>query len=108
MKLTTRALKSINKHGGVDNYLLRTKPDLLGIEGMRLRILVREQLDVKRTEDEALAQAEAKIQLEKEMKEAKQKRRAKVAHARKSREAKLNISEGIFGSGSTPPRVDAS
>ncbi|KAG1872916.1 hypothetical protein DFJ58DRAFT_676867 [Suillus subalutaceus] len=108
VKLTTRALKSINKHGGVDNYLLRTKPDLLGIEGMRLRILVREQLDVKRVEEEALAQAEAKIQLEKEMKEAKQRRRAKVAHAQKSKEARLNISQGIFGSGPTPPRVDVS
>jgi large subunit ribosomal protein L28 len=75
---------------------------------MRLRILVREQLDIKRAEDEALAQAEAKIQLEKEMKEAKQKRRAKVAHSRKSREATLNIAGGIFGSGSTPPRVNAS
>ncbi|KAJ8597750.1 hypothetical protein M405DRAFT_723822, partial [Rhizopogon salebrosus TDB-379] len=33
VKLTTRALKTINKHGSIDNYLLRTKPDLLGIEG---------------------------------------------------------------------------
>ncbi|KAG2347251.1 hypothetical protein BDR05DRAFT_906039 [Suillus weaverae] len=110
VKLTTRALKSINKHGGVDNYLLRTKPDLLGIEGMRLRILVREQLDIKRAEDEALAQAEAKIQLEKEMKEEKQRRRAKVAQARKSREARQSVAGGIFGSvgSSAPPRVNAS
>ncbi|KAG1770121.1 hypothetical protein EV702DRAFT_1249781 [Suillus placidus] len=43
VKLAARALKSIDKHGGVDNYLLRTKPDLLGIEGMRLRILVCER-----------------------------------------------------------------
>ncbi|KAG2133698.1 hypothetical protein DEU56DRAFT_913818 [Suillus clintonianus] len=102
VKLTTRALKTINKHGGVDNYLLRTKPDLLGIEGMRLRILVREKLDVKRVEDEAAAAAqaeeEARIQLVKEMKEEKQRRRAKVAHARKSREVRQNITSGIFGS----------
>ncbi|KAG1769844.1 hypothetical protein EDD22DRAFT_977429 [Suillus occidentalis] len=109
VKLTTRALKSINKHGGVDNYLLRTKPDLLGMEGMRLRILVREKLDVKRAEDEALAQAEAKVQLKKEMKEEKQKRRAKVAIVRKSRELGRNVTEGIFGSvGSSAQRVNAS
>ncbi|KAG2095714.1 uncharacterized protein F5147DRAFT_717951 [Suillus discolor] len=108
VKLTTRALKSINKHGGVDNYLLRTKPDLLGMEGMRLRILVRERLDVKRAEDEALAQAQAKIQLEKEMKEAKQKRRAQAVHARKTREVRQNITGGIFGSVGSSTHLNAS
>lgn len=108
VKLTTRALKSINKHGGVDNYLLRTKPDLLGMEGMRLRILVRERLDVKRAEDEALAQAQAKIQLEKEMKEVKQKRRAQAAHARKTREVRQNITGGIFGSVGSSTHLNAS
>jgi large subunit ribosomal protein L28 len=79
------------------------------MEGMRLRILVREKLDVKRVEDEALAQAEAKIQLKKEMKEAKQKRRANVAHARKSREVGQSVTEGIFGSvGSSAHQVNAS
>jgi large subunit ribosomal protein L28 len=29
--------------GGVDNYLLKTKPELLGYEGMRLRVMVRER-----------------------------------------------------------------
>ncbi|KAI0044847.1 mitochondrial 50S ribosomal protein L28-like protein, partial [Auriscalpium vulgare] len=42
VKLTTRALKTIKKYGGLDQYLLQTKTDLLGWEGMRLRILVRE------------------------------------------------------------------
>lgn len=79
------------------------------MEGMRLRILVREKLDVKRAEDEALAQAEAEVQLKKEMKEAKQKRRAKVAIVRKSREPGRNVIEGIFGSvGSSAQRVNAS
>ena len=31
------------QHGGLDNYLLKTKPELLGWEGMRLRVLVRER-----------------------------------------------------------------
>ncbi|KAH8107808.1 hypothetical protein BXZ70DRAFT_13224 [Cristinia sonorae] len=43
VKLTTRALKTIKKHGGIDNYVLKTKPELLGWEGMRIRVLVREQ-----------------------------------------------------------------
>ena len=29
--------------GGVDNYLLNTRTDLLGHEGMKLRIMVRER-----------------------------------------------------------------
>jgi large subunit ribosomal protein L28 len=67
LKLTTRALKTIKKvcfnvcfftrrfltgsipvqYGGLDNYLLSTKTDLLGQEGMRLRVLVREQRNLK-------------------------------------------------------------
>ena len=31
------------QHGGIDKYLLKTKPELLGWEGMRLRVLVREK-----------------------------------------------------------------
>jgi len=42
VKLTTRALKSIRKCGGLDQYVLNTRSDLLGWEGMRLRIAVRE------------------------------------------------------------------
>lgn len=55
VKVTTRALKTIKKHGGLDQYLLKTKPELLGYEGMRLRISVREALQT-----EADAHAEAK------------------------------------------------
>jgi len=67
LKLTTRALKTIKKvslnvhfftqrfltgpvrlqYGGLDSYLLNTKTDLLGQEGMRLRVLVRERLNLK-------------------------------------------------------------
>ena len=31
------------QYGGLDNYLLKTKPDLLGWEGMRLRTMVRDK-----------------------------------------------------------------
>ncbi|ETW77601.1 hypothetical protein HETIRDRAFT_27146, partial [Heterobasidion irregulare TC 32-1] len=42
VKLTARALKTVNKYGGIDEYVLNTRPDLLGWEGMRIRVLVRE------------------------------------------------------------------
>lgn len=29
--------------GGLDNYLLKTKTDSLGYEGMRLRVMIRER-----------------------------------------------------------------
>ena len=31
------------QNGGLDNYLLKTKPELLGWEGMRLRLMVRDK-----------------------------------------------------------------
>jgi len=43
VKLTTRALKTVKKHGGIDNYVLKMSPDLLGWEGMRIRVMVRER-----------------------------------------------------------------
>ncbi|KAI9450091.1 hypothetical protein BJY52DRAFT_1126140 [Lactarius psammicola] len=42
VKLSMRALKTIRKYGGIDKYVLNTKADLLGWEGMRLRVAVRE------------------------------------------------------------------
>jgi len=51
LKLTTRALRTIKKYGGLDSYLLNTKTDLLGQEGMRLRTLVREQRNLKALEN---------------------------------------------------------
>ncbi|KAN0133023.1 hypothetical protein V8E53_009053 [Lactarius tabidus] len=42
VKLSMRALKTIRKYGGLDKYVLKTKADLLGWEGMRLRVAVRE------------------------------------------------------------------
>ncbi|KAF8802043.1 hypothetical protein BYT27DRAFT_7226613 [Phlegmacium glaucopus] len=42
VKLTTRALKTIKKKGGIDNYLKTSSPEILGHEGMRLRSVLRE------------------------------------------------------------------
>ncbi|EMD36752.1 hypothetical protein CERSUDRAFT_114661 [Gelatoporia subvermispora B] len=46
VKVSTRALRTIKKHGGIDQYVLKTKPDLLGPEGMRIRLMVKEKLVV--------------------------------------------------------------
>ncbi|KAG6831942.1 hypothetical protein H0H92_006543 [Tricholoma furcatifolium] len=42
VKVTTRALKTIKKHGGLDNYLENASAKVLGHEGMRLRLQIRE------------------------------------------------------------------
>ncbi|KAJ7491209.1 hypothetical protein FB451DRAFT_1080109 [Mycena latifolia] len=42
VKVTTSALKTIKKKGGIDNYVLQTKADLLGWKGMQIRLMVRE------------------------------------------------------------------
>ncbi|KIJ40372.1 hypothetical protein M422DRAFT_60565 [Sphaerobolus stellatus SS14] len=41
--VTARALRCVDKMGGLDNYLLNTRTDLLGYEGLKLRVMVREQ-----------------------------------------------------------------
>ncbi|KAF8909726.1 hypothetical protein CPB84DRAFT_1765308 [Gymnopilus junonius] len=43
LKITTRALRTIKKKGGLDNYLKKTSPELLGYAGMKLRQNVRSQ-----------------------------------------------------------------
>ncbi|KAJ6546952.1 hypothetical protein B0H19DRAFT_1163179 [Mycena capillaripes] len=42
VKVTTAALKTIKKKGGVDNYVMQTSADLLGWKGMQLRVTLRE------------------------------------------------------------------
>jgi large subunit ribosomal protein L28 len=37
MRITTRALRSVQKHGGIDAYLLATADDRLAPEGLRLK-----------------------------------------------------------------------
>ncbi|KAF8477717.1 mitochondrial 50S ribosomal protein L28-like protein [Russula ochroleuca] len=53
VKLSTRALKTIRKCGGIDQYVLGTKSDLLGWEGMRLRVAVREAQERRASEASA-------------------------------------------------------
>ncbi|KAF8607324.1 hypothetical protein BDV93DRAFT_307314 [Ceratobasidium sp. AG-I] len=43
LKVTTRALRTIDKHGGLDGYLLGVNNLHLGEEGMRLRMLVKQK-----------------------------------------------------------------
>ena len=40
LKVTTRVLRTIDKHGGLDQYLLGMKDTTLGTEGLRLRLAV--------------------------------------------------------------------
>ena len=126
IKVTTRALKTIRKvrptgsftrgqlnlrkcqHGGLDHYLLKTKPELLGYEGMRLRILVREalqaeadaQVEAKRIEEET-ARIEKKKQLAKEeaARLAKQKelQTLRKMQLKKERRRSESLAAGILG-----------
>ncbi|CCM04484.1 uncharacterized protein FIBRA_06664 [Fibroporia radiculosa] len=58
VKVSTRALKTIKKYGGIDQYVLKTKAELLGWEGMRIRVMVREQLETNaRAAENTVAQA---------------------------------------------------
>ncbi|TEB37107.1 50S ribosomal protein L24 [Coprinellus micaceus] len=50
VKVTTRALRTIKKYGGVDNYLTKTKAYKLSHEGMKLRLRVK---DAAREQQEA-------------------------------------------------------
>ncbi|KAL0570018.1 hypothetical protein V5O48_011937 [Marasmius crinis-equi] len=80
VKLTTRALKSIKKHNGIDNYLLNTRHEMLGWEGLRLRVLVRDAMEnpppPKGETPEAKAVREEKEELT--------RRKAKATQARAS------------------------
>ncbi|KIM82754.1 hypothetical protein PILCRDRAFT_820050 [Piloderma croceum F 1598] len=53
LKVTTRALRCIKKAGGLDNYVMKTNSKLLGMEGMRLRILVRSRLEEAQLKEKA-------------------------------------------------------
>ncbi|KAJ8489026.1 hypothetical protein ONZ45_g13722 [Pleurotus djamor] len=57
LKMTTRALKTIKKYGGLDNYVLNTRADLLAWEGMRVRLLVQQRLAEKRLEGRQTVEA---------------------------------------------------
>ncbi|KAF8073692.1 ribosomal L28 family-domain-containing protein [Lyophyllum atratum] len=42
VKLTTRALRTIKKHGGLDNYVEKSSSKILGWAGMKIRLKLRE------------------------------------------------------------------
>ncbi|KAG6837628.1 hypothetical protein H0H93_006149 [Arthromyces matolae] len=42
VKVTTRALRTIKKYGGLDNYVEKSPAKLLGQEGIRLRLQIRD------------------------------------------------------------------
>jgi len=50
VKVTTRAMRTIAKYGGLDNYVLKTKAAKLGPEGLRIRSLVRTRLEEQERE----------------------------------------------------------
>jgi large subunit ribosomal protein L28 len=98
--------------GGLDNYLMKTKSNLLGMEGMRLRVLVRSRLHeeahiaeevaevqrAKEKEERRVAFQQKQVETGKERQERKlAKRREKQAASRMTQ----NLEEGILGS---PPR----
>ncbi|ESK86322.1 50s ribosomal protein l24 [Moniliophthora roreri MCA 2997] len=64
VKVTTRALRTVKKHSGIDNYLLQTRHDLLGFEGLRLRTIVREALANANTKPSADETPEQKSERE--------------------------------------------
>ncbi|KAG8774649.1 39S ribosomal protein L24, mitochondrial [Ceratobasidium sp. 428] len=43
LKVTTRALRTIDKYGGLDGYLVGVNNLKLGEEGMRLRMMIKEK-----------------------------------------------------------------
>lgn len=46
LKVTTRALRTIDKYGGLDGYLLGVNCLKLGEEGMRLRMLIKDKQNI--------------------------------------------------------------
>ncbi|EPT03226.1 hypothetical protein FOMPIDRAFT_1116508 [Fomitopsis schrenkii] len=59
VKVSTRALKTINKYGGIDKYVLETRHELLGWEGMRIRVMVREALQAAKLAEGQTATTQA-------------------------------------------------
>ncbi|KAG6854663.1 hypothetical protein C0991_003311 [Blastosporella zonata] len=49
VKVTTRALKTIKKYGGIDNYLEKSSAKILGHEGLRLKLKIREHTETQRS-----------------------------------------------------------
>ncbi|KAG9313791.1 hypothetical protein JVU11DRAFT_6151 [Chiua virens] len=101
VKVTARALRTIHKHGGLDQYLLKTSPSLLGDEGMRLRLLVREQFDAHNALEAKRAQRAAEIAAKeavaKEVALQKAERRKEDKARRRTNEVEGALVKGLFG-----------
>ncbi|KAN0094733.1 Ribosomal L28 family domain containing protein [Tylopilus felleus] len=104
VKVTARALRTIHKHGGLDQYLLNTSPSLLGDEGMRLRLLVRERFDEQNALEARRAQRAAEVAAkEATRREAAEKRAQTQREAkakRRSSEADGGLVRGLFAASS--------
>ncbi|KDQ51679.1 hypothetical protein JAAARDRAFT_40916 [Jaapia argillacea MUCL 33604] len=61
LKVTTRALKTIKKHGSLDQYLLRTKADLLGWQGMKLRVQLEEKMKENELNQQKLPKQKVRV-----------------------------------------------
>ncbi|KAF9434962.1 39S ribosomal protein L24, mitochondrial [Entomortierella beljakovae] len=47
LNVTTSVIRTVDKKGGIDRYLLETHPDLLGAKGVELRGKIVEALQIK-------------------------------------------------------------
>ncbi|KAF9077483.1 hypothetical protein BDP27DRAFT_1208575 [Rhodocollybia butyracea] len=81
-KVTTRALKTIKKHKGIDNYVLNTSSATLGWEGMRIRLMVKEGLKNPRS-PEGSPKEDASARIARRLEE------QKIQAATKAREAEI-------------------
>ncbi len=50
LNMTTSVIRTVDKKGGLDRYLLETRPDLLGEKGVELRGKIVEVLKIKQAE----------------------------------------------------------
>ncbi|KAG5648428.1 hypothetical protein DXG03_005002 [Asterophora parasitica] len=57
VKLTTRALRTIKKHGGLDKYVENQSSKILGWEGLRIRLKIRDHVASPATTVEAAPSA---------------------------------------------------
>jgi len=86
VKLTTAALKTINKYeGGLDEYVTRTRHKLLGWEGMRIR------LAVKQAQEKAVLRETEAATLQEAKRLASEERRTRRLTARREQRAGLRL-----------------
>ncbi|KAG0051222.1 39S ribosomal protein L24, mitochondrial [Gryganskiella cystojenkinii] len=52
LNMTTHVIRTVDKKGGLDRYLLETRPDLLGEKGIELRGKIVEALKIKQAKKE--------------------------------------------------------